>query len=301
MEHVRHFLDYLIPGISLGTIYALIALGFTIIFRVTEIINFAQGEFVMLGAMCMATFHRTLGLPFPVAFLASVASVTMVGALVESLAIRPIRNASVVSLIIVTIGCSILIRGIAMFLWGKNALPWLEIGQGNPISLWGTLWVSPQTVWILAITLSVVLVSHLFFEHTFPGKAMTACAINQRAAHLVGIPVERMVLYSFALSAALGAVSGIVITLKFFPVYDMGVSLGLKGFCAAILGGLGNNVGAVLGGILLGLLESFGIGFLSRIMNISSGYKDVIALFVLVLVLVVRPAGLLGSTVSEKD
>jgi branched-chain amino acid transport system permease protein len=248
----------------------------------------------------MATFHRSLGLPFPVAFLASVACVTLVGALVETLAIRPIRNASVVSMIIITIGCSILIRGIAMFLWGKNALPWLEISQGKPIPLWGTVWVSPQTIWILAIALSVVFLSHLFFEHTFTGKAMTACAINRRAACLVGIPVERMVLYSFALSGALGAVSGIVISLKFFPVYDMGVSLGLKGFCAAILGGLGHNLGAVLGGVLLGLLESFGIGFLSRIMNISSGYKDVIALFVLVLVLVIRPTGLLGSRETEK-
>jgi branched-chain amino acid transport system permease protein len=218
---------------------------------------------------------------------------------VEALAIRPIRSASVVSLIIVTIGCSILIRGIAMFVWGKNALPWLEMGQGGPLSVCGTV-ISPQTIWMLAIALSVVVLSHVFFEHTLVGKAMSACAINRRAAYLVGIPVERMVLYSFGLSGALGAVSGIVISLKFFPVYDMGVSLGLKGFCAAILGGLGNNLGAILGGVLLGLLESFGVGFLSRVMHISSGYKDVIALIVLVLVLVLRPGGLLGSADTEK-
>lgn len=300
MESLRLFLDYAIPGISVGTIYALIALGFTIIYRVTEVINFAQGEFVMLGAMCMATFTRTLGVPIPLAFLASVALVTLVGALLEWLTIRPIRHASVVSMIIVTIGCSIFIRGVAMFLWGKNALPWLEIGGSEPLLLMGEIRISPQTIWILAIALSVVILSHLFFEHTFVGKAMTACAINRRAAHLVGIPVERMVLYSFALSGALGAVSGIVISLKFFPVYDMGVSLGLKGFCAAILGGLGHNLGAVLGGITLGLLESFGVGFLSRVMDVSSGYKDVIALLVLVVVLVIRPSGLLGSGTTEK-
>jgi branched-chain amino acid transport system permease protein len=191
-------------------------------------------------------------------------------------------------------------RGAAMFLWGKNALPWLEIGASKPISLWGLTQVSPQTFWILGNTLGAVLIAHFFFERTLVGKAMTACAINRRAASLVGVPVPRMVLYSFALSAALGAVSGIVISLKYFPVYDMGVSLGLKGFCAAILGGLGHNLGAVVGGIVLGLLESFGIGFLSRVLDVSSGYKDVIALIVLVLVLLLRPAGLLGAAESEK-
>jgi branched-chain amino acid transport system permease protein len=300
MEHLKLALDYLIPGISLGTIYALIALGFTTIFRVTEIINFAQGEFVMLGAMCMATFTRTLGLPFPVAFLLTVSLVTAVGALTEWLTIRPIRQAPVASLIIVTIGCSILLRGAAMFLWGKNALPWLEIGSQEPLTLAGGVRVSPQTLWVLAITLSVVLLFHLFFEHTMAGKSMSACAVNRKAACLMGIPVERMVLYSFALSGALGAVSGIVISFNFFPVYDMGVSLGLKGFCAAILGGLGHNLGAVLGGITLGILESVGAGFLSRVAHVSSGYKDVTALLVLVIVLVVKPTGLLGSRTREK-
>lgn len=300
MEHLKLLLDYLIPGISLGTIYALIALGFTIIYRVTEVINFAQGEFVMLGAMCMATCTSTLGLPVPFAFFISVTIVTLVGALMEWLTIRPIRHASVVSMIIVTIGCSIFIRGVAMFLWGKNALPWLEIGSQDPLIFAGDIRVSVQTLWILAITLSVVILSHIFFEHTFVGKSMTACAINRKAAYLMGIPVERMVLYSFALSGALGAVSGIVISLKFFPVYDMGVSLGLKGFCAAILGGLGHNLGAVIGGLTLGLLESLGVGVLSRVLHISSGYKDVIALLVLVLVLVIRPSGILGSSSTEK-
>jgi len=299
-EHLKLVLDYLIPGISIGTIYALIALGFTVIYRVTEVINFAQGEFVMLGAMCMATFTRTLGLPLPAAFLLSVLLVTAVGASMQWLTLRPIRGASVVSMIIVTIGCSIFIRGLAMFLWGKNALPWLEIGSQQAILFPGGVRVSPQTLWILAITLSVVALFHLFFEHSFVGKSMTACAINRRAAHLMGIPVERMVLYSFALSGALGAVSGIVISLKFFPVYDMGVSLGLKGFCAAILGGLGNNLGAVLGGVTLGLLESLGVGFLSRVLHISSGYKDVVALLLLVIVLVVKPSGLLGAHSPEK-
>jgi len=300
MEHLRTILDYVIPGISLGAIYALIALGFTIIYRVTEVINFAQGEFVMLGAMCMSTCTRSLGLPVPAAFLLSVALVTLVGALMEWLTIRPIRKASVVSMIIVTIGCSIFIRGVTMFLWGKNALPWLQIGSQAPILLPGDIRITPATLWILGIALGAVLLSHLFFEYSYVGKAMTACAINRRAAHLVGIPVERMVLYSFALSGALGAVSGIVISLKFFPVYDMGVSLGLKGFSAAILGGLGNNLGAVLGGVTLGLLESLGSGFLSRVVNISSGYKDVIALLVLVLVLIVRPSGILGARSSDK-
>jgi len=300
MEQLKTLLDYVIPGISLGTIYALIALGFTIIYRVTEVINFAQGEFVMLGAMCMATFTRTLDLPIPVGFALSVLVVTLLGALMEWLTIRPIRKASVVSMIIVTIGCSIFIRGVAMFLWGKDALPWLEIGSQEAILLPGDIRVSPQTLWILGITLSVVFLAHLFFEHTFTGKSMTACASNRTAAHLMGIPVERMILYSFALSGALGAVSGIVISLTYFPAYDMGASLGLKGFAAAILGGLGNNLGAVIGGVTLGLLESLGIGFLSRVVQISSGYKDVIALLVLVLVLVIRPSGIMGFRSHDK-
>jgi branched-chain amino acid transport system permease protein len=206
----------------------------------------------------------------------------------------------VVSMIIVTIGCSIFLRGVAMFLWGKDALPWLEIGSQEPILFPGEIRVSPQTIYILVVTLGVVFLAHVFFEHTFVGKSMTACASNRKAAHLMGIPVERMVLYSFALSGALGAVSGIVISLKFFPVYDMGAALGLKGFCAAILGGLGNNLGAVIGGVTLGLLESLGVGFLSRVVHISSGYKDVIALLVLVIVLVIRPSGILGTRSSDR-
>jgi branched-chain amino acid transport system permease protein len=281
-------LQYLIGGITKGSIYSIVALGFTIIYNSTEIINFAQGEFVMLGALFMVTFSSLLPMAMPLAFAAAVVSVTIVGMVFDLTVIRPAKKASPVTLIIITIGASIFIRGLSMLIWGKDPYPLRSFSGDTPISIGGAT-VIPQTLWIIGTTLVILGGLHLFFEHTITGKAMKACAINRRAASLLGIRVKRMVLLTFALSGALGAVAGIIISPITFASYDMGVMLGLKGFCGAVIGGLGSVLGSIVGGFVLGVLESLGAGL------ISSAYKDAIAFVILLLVLFVRPKGIFGA------
>jgi branched-chain amino acid transport system permease protein len=281
-------LQYLIGGITKGSIYSIVALGFTIIYNSTEIINFAQGEFVMLGALFMVTFSSLFPMAMPLAFAAAVVSVTIVGMVFDLTVIRPAKKASPVTLIIITIGASIFIRGLSMLIWGKDPYPLRSFSGDTPISIGGAT-VIPQTLWIIGTTLVILGGLHLFFEHTITGKAMKACAINRRAASLLGIRVKRMVLLTFALSGALGAVAGIIISPITFASYDMGVMLGLKGFCGAVIGGLGSVLGSIVGGFVLGVLESLGAGL------ISSAYKDAIAFVILLLVLFVRPKGIFGA------
>jgi len=271
-----------------GSIYALVGLGFNIIYNSTGIINLAQGEFVMLGGMIMVFFSMVLKLPMAVGFAASVMLVTIVGLLLERLAIHPLRNPSVITLIIITVAASILFKGGAMFLWGKEAVTLRSFSGDQPIFIYGAT-ILPQSLWVLGITGTVVVVLGLFFEYTVMGKAMRACAVNPIAASLVGVNVKHVVMFSFALSAALGAVAGIIITPISLMEYDKGAMIGLKGFGAAVLGGLGSGTGAVLAGFILGILESLGAGL------IHSGFKDAIALFVLLLVLFLKPSGLMGS------
>ncbi len=280
MDLTSTILQYLLSGLMVGSIYAVVALGFVIIHNMTGIINFAQGEFVMLGGMLMVTFSE-LNLPLPVAFLMTVMVVTICGCLLERAAIYPARGASIITLIIITIGASIAMRGLALLFWGTEPKILPPFTEGDPIILLGATMVR-QGLWILGITLILVLLLYLFFEHTLLGKAVRACAFNPTAAKLMGINVGRMSLFSFGLSAALSSVAGIIITPVTFASYDMGVMLGLKGFVAAIIGGLNNAPVAVLGGLGLGILEAMGAGF------ISSGYKDAIAFIVLVAILIFK-------------
>jgi branched-chain amino acid transport system permease protein len=288
MIHFEQILQYLIGGITKGSIYAVVGLGFTIIYNSTEIINFAQGEFVMLGALFMVTFASVLHLPIVIAFLSSVIAVTLVGILVDLFIIRPVKKPSPVTLIIITIGASIFIRGVAVFAWGKDPYPLKSFSGDTPLEIWGA-YVMPQTLWIIGITAVVLVVLHFFFEYTIAGKGMRACAVNPRAARLLGIRVKRMVLLTFALSGGLGAVAGIIISPITLATYDMGVMLGLKGFCGAVIGGLGSIPGAIIGGLVLGVLESLGAGL------ISSAYKDAIAFVILLIVLFIRPTGIFGT------
>jgi branched-chain amino acid transport system permease protein len=272
----------------LGSIYSLVALGFTMIYNATGIINLAQGEFVMLGGLIMVFFTLVLKIPMLVGFLMTIALVTLVGAIFERLAIHPLKNASLITLIIITLAGSILFRGLAMFIWGKDPYMLPSFGSQESIQFLGAT-IQPQIFWVLGITILVVLGITFFFKRTLTGKAMTACAFNPLAARLVGINVRKMVLISFGVSAALGAIAGTIITPITLMEYDRGPLLALKGFAAAVLGGLGSPAGSIAAGFLIGLLESFGAGL------ISSGYKDAIALLVLLFVLWLKPSGLFGS------
>ncbi|MEI6208076.1 MAG: branched-chain amino acid ABC transporter permease [Desulfuromonadales bacterium] len=286
-------LQYTLSGLSTGAIYALIGIGFSIIYNATGIINFAQGEFVMLGGMLTMFFLGLLKLPLWAAVPCSVAATTVAGVLFECLAIRPLKQPTPINLVIITIGGSILIRGLSMLLWGKDTHAIPPFSGEEPINIGGAT-ILPQHVWILGVTLVIIAANKYYFYHTISGKAMRACAYNRRAAGLVGIDVRRMVLFSFIISSALGSVAGIIVAPLTMTAYDVGIMLGLKGFCAAIIGGMSGGAATVVGGLILGILESLGAGL------ISSGYKDAIAFIILLLLLFIRPQGLFGKAQSER-
>ena len=293
MSLEQQILQFIITGITVGSIYALIGLGFNIIYNSTEIINFAQGEFVMLGGLIAVTGIQVLRLPIFFAAILAVIMVAVIGVVMNLLAIRPLKDASPITLIIITIGASIFIRGVSSFVWGKEPYTIPAFSGDEPIPFFGAV-IQPQSLWVLFITMVIVVGLKLFFDRTLTGKAMIACAFQPRAARLVGIDVSYMVLLSFGLSGAVGAAAGIVIAPMSMLQYGMGVILGLKGFCAAIIGGLGYPWGAVVGGLSLGILESLGAGL------ISSGYKDAIAFLILLLMLFFRPQGLLGRSKGDR-
>jgi branched-chain amino acid transport system permease protein len=286
------WMQFLAAGLTAGSIYALVALGFSIIFNATRAINFAQGEFVMLGGMS-AVWLLATGLPLAWALVGAVVAAALTGLALQNIAVSRGARTSVMSMIIITIGASILLRGLAQLVWDKriHALPPLT-GE-RPIGILGAT-VLPQSLWILGSTLAIVAALSVFFRGTRLGKAMLATSHNRLAAQLCGIDVRRIAMTSFGLAGALGAVAGVLVAPITYTSYDVGVMLGLKGFAAAILGGLGSFPGAVAGGVLLGVLESFGAGF------VSSAYKDAIAFAIILLVLVVRPDGLFGELRAER-
>jgi branched-chain amino acid transport system permease protein len=284
--------QYLASGLVVGGVYALIGLGFVIVYGVTRIINFAQGEFVMLGALLMVSFERA-GFGVIGALLLVIAVVAGLAAVLERVAVHPLRRAPALAVLILTIGASIAIRGLALILWGTDPLPLPSFSSGPPLRLFGATMVR-QGLWVIGVAVVVFALLWCFFTRTYAGSAVRACAVNARGARLMGIRVDRMFLLAFALSGALGAVAGAVIAPITYATYDMGLMLGLKGFVAAVFGGLVSLPGAIVGGFLLGLLESFSAGLL------SSGYKDAVAFVVLIALLLVQAAGWLPRRIAEE-
>jgi len=292
MELASYF-QLLLSGITVGSIYGLTALGFTIIFNTTGIINFAQGEFVMLGGMLAVFALKGFKLGVLPSIFISVVVTTIIGAAIERITIRPVRGGAVLNLIIATIGVSIFIRGVIMFVFGKDTYGFPQFTGDIPLTFWGVA-IMPQSLWVIAVTVLLLLWLFFFFKKTIFGKAMLACSHDRKASYLVGISVNKMVLASFAISALVGAIGGAILTPITLTSYDVGIMLGLKGFSACIIGGLGNPFGAAFGGIILGILESFGAGL------ISSAYKDAFAFFILLVLLFFRPTGLLGLSKIER-
>jgi len=281
-------LQYVFSGITVGSIYAVVAIGYNIIYNATGIINFSQGEFVMLGGMIAISFSQVMPL-FP-AIVLSVLITAVVGSGLEFVFIRRLKNPGVLQMIIVTIGLSILIREVALHIWDEQvrALPFFTGNEVSTLRILGAR-ISPQVIWVLGATALIVSGLFLFFRYTLTGKAMRACSANRRAAGLCGINTRIMVNLSFVLSAAIGAVAGAVVSPLTQTHYGMGSELAIKGFTVAILGGLGNSMAAVAAGLLLGLLETFSISIFPM------AYKDAIAVLILIIVLVVKPSGLFGS------
>jgi branched-chain amino acid transport system permease protein len=290
---VSDLLQYVFSGITIGSVYAVVAIGLSMLYRSTELINFAHGEFAMFGALGLVTLWGHLHLPLPLAFVLAVAGVACVGMVFERFALRTVKDPNPITLVIITVGASIVFRGVAMKVWGKDPVALPPFSDLESIEIAGAV-IVPQSLYIVGAALVLAGTLHLFFRYTIQGKAMTACAVNKTAAWLTGIPSERMGVFAVLISAVSGAVAGIFIAPVTMNTYDMGTMLGLKGFCAAMIGGLGSLWGAFAGGILLGVLESLGAGL------ISSGAKDAIAFVLLLLILYLCPGGLFAQKSAER-
>lgn len=290
--HTAELLQYIVAGLKSGAIYALVALGFTVVYGSTGIINFAQGEFFMLGGVLAVTFYR-LGLPLAVAGLVAVLVTAGIGVAFERVLLRPRRASGALVLIIITIAGSLVFKSLARHLFGPDEMGLPEFTPGPSLNVAGAA-IDRQALWVWGITLVAVLALTYLYKRTRLGRAMQACSISHDAARLMGIDTARVVGVSFGIAAALGALGGLAVTPLTQTSWDVGAAMGLKGFAAAILGGLGNPIASVVGGLVLGLLESLSVAF------ISSTYKDAISLAVLLVVLFVRPQGLFGRSRREK-
>jgi branched-chain amino acid transport system permease protein len=289
---MAELLQFAFSGITVGAIYALVALGFTLIYNASDIINFAQGEFVMLGGM-ITVFAAVAGVPLPLAALLAIVLTSFVGLALHRLAIAPTRGASPVVMIMITIGASIFLRGVAQEVFDKRFHSLPPLFDSEPIHFGGAT-ILPQSLVVLASAAAIVGLLWLFIDRTLFGKAVIATAANRMAARLIGIDTLRVVDFSFVLSAVIGAIAGILITPITLTSYDVGTLLALKGFAAAMLGGMGSALGAVLGGLVLGMLESVSAGY------ISSNYKDAVAFLLILVVLVAMPQGLFGRAKIER-
>ncbi len=286
---LAQIVQYGLAGITVGSIYAIVAIGFNIVYNATGIINFAQGEFLIMGAMTAISLSHVV--PLPVAIGLAVVVTTLLGGLVEIVFLRPAGEASVLRLVVITIGVSILLREGMLHIWDEKvrSLPYFTGTEVSTVRILGAH-ISPQVLWVLGVSALLVTGLTLFFRFTATGRAMRACADDRMAARLCGINDRRMVTLAFMLSAGIGAVAGCVISPVTQTQYDMGAPLAIKGFTAAILGGLGNSTAAVAAGLLLGLLEAFTVS------QFEVAYKEAVSILVLLLILVLRPSGLFARS-----
>jgi branched-chain amino acid transport system permease protein len=278
-------LQYLLSGITTGSIYAIVAIGFNIIYNTTGIINFAQGEFLMLGGMIAVSLVKLV--PLPLAIAIAVVATGMIGVALQVIFLRWLKDPDVLRMIIITIGLSILIREGALHVWDEKvrALPFFSGDETSSVVVLGAH-ISPQILWILAISFLLVIGLSLFFRYSLLGRAMRACASNAVAARLCGIKTRSVVTFSFFLAAIIGALAGCAVSPITQTQFDMGTSLAVKGFTCAVLGGLGNSTAAVAAGLLIGVLEAASISVLPL------AFKDVVALSILLIILSLRPQGL---------
>lgn len=284
-------IQFLATGLKNGSIYALIALGFSIIYATSGAINLAQGEFFMLGGM-LSWWLYTSGAPLLLAGLGAVVLTALLAVLFELLAVRPLGDGDHVRMVMVTIGGSLLIRQGVFHLFGPEEKPLPALITGPSVSVFGAL-VERQTLLIWAVVAVTVIAMWLLYRHSLLGKAIRATAENREAARLAGIDVKAMMTWSFAVAGALGALGGFLITPLMETWYSVGAGMGVKGFGAAILGGLANPAFAVIGGLIMGILKALSVGYL------DGAWKDVVVAGVTLLVLFVRPSGLFGK--REKD
>lgn len=286
-------LQYIFSGLTIGSVYALVALGFNLIYNSTYVINFAQGEFVMMGGM-LSIYFLSLGLPVFFACCISVIIVGLCSIAMLKLAIEPSRGASLLILILITLGASSIFKGLILIIMGREYLSFAPFSGERSLNLLGAS-IPTQALWIIGIMMAVSFTLLFFFNKTIWGKALRGCAINEKAAKAVGINLKRMVSLSFFLSGVIGSIAGVAVTPMINMNFARGTFIGIKGFAAFILGGAGSSIGSVIGGLSLGLLEALGAGF------ISSGLKDIVGFVVLICVLLIRPTGIAGKAEVARD
>jgi branched-chain amino acid transport system permease protein len=286
---IDQFIQTLIGGIAIGSVYSLIALGISMIVRATDILHFAQGELVMIGCMAGLSAYWLNSMPFAFVLVFGMLGGAAAATLIEVCAYRPLRarNVPLINIVIATLGISMILQNGARLVWGSEPLPYPTMFASSGISLGGTV-ISPQFVWILVLSLAMMGGLILFFRFTRTGLAMQAAAQDADAAQLMGISVERTTTATFALAGLMAGAAGVLLGSLFFASFNMGFVSGIKAFVAATLGGLGSIAGAIVGGILFGLIETFAG------MVISTAYKDAIGMVVLIGILLLAPNGLFG-------
>ena len=287
MENISLLIQFLFSGITTGSVYALIAVSLVIVYKVSQLICFAQGEFFVFGALTMVTL-TSKGIPMPLAFALAIFIAMVIGALIQQVLIRPIQGSSVGALIVMTIAISLALRGLAMLIWGRESHVLRPFYQGEPLQIFGAS-LQFQVFWIVGITAVVLLLIWLFFEKTSLGIAMRACAENPLGASLMGISVQKASLFAWAWGSGIGALAGIAVAPLLFIQYTGGLMPMIKGFIAMSIGGLSSIVGSVIAGFLLGIIESYTIGL------ISSKFSDTIVFALLMVVLIIKPSGLFGK------
>lgn len=296
---LEQLLPQLVNGLTLGVIYALIAVGYTMVYGVIELINFAHGEVYMLGAFLCVTFITAVGMPFYLAIVAAMGCCALIGMFLDLVAYKPLRKAPRLAALITAIGMSIFLQNLAMVIWGSRPLPFVQSAVPAYLNETALTFAGVYLTWlqlfIFGVTTTMMLGLMLIITRTRIGTAMRALAQNKTAAALMGINVNFVIACTFALGSAMGAVAGILVSVYYNSLYPtMGYVAGVKAFAAAVLGGIGSVPGAMLGGIVLGVAEALGAGY------VSSLYRDGVAYAVMIAVIIFRPSGLLGKAVIDK-
>jgi branched-chain amino acid transport system permease protein len=305
------FIQQIINGLVLGSMYALVALGYTMVYGVLNLINFAHGDVLMIGAMAGLTIIKVLNNVAPdlpgivkmiIAILGAIPVCVIVNIVIERVAYRRLRNAPRLAPLITAIGVSILLQTFAMMIWGRSPIPFPQVMPTDPIMIAGAL-ISPTQVMLLVLATAAMVGLVLLVEKTKMGRAMRATAENPRVAGLMGVDSNRVIVMTFAIGAALAAIAGVMWAANYSSAqFAMGFVPGLKAFSAAVLGGIGNIYGAMLGGVLLGLIESLGAGYIGDLTGgfFGSNYQDIFAFIVLIIVLTLRPSGIMGERVADR-
>jgi branched-chain amino acid transport system permease protein len=305
------FVQQIVNGLVMGSMYALVALGYTMVYGVLNLINFAHGDVLMIGAMVGLTILKLLevlapGLPgyvdLAIAIIGAIPVAMLVNILIERIAYRRLRNAPRLAPLITAIGVSILLQTFAMMIWGRNPLPFPQLLPSEPFNIAGAL-ISPTQVLLLVLAALAMFGLVMLVERTKMGRAMRAVAENPRVAGLMGVDSNRVIVATFAIGAALAAVAGVMWGANYASItFTMGVLPGMKAFCAAVLGGIGNIYGAMIGGLVLGLVEALGAGYIGEWTGgfLGSHYQDIFAFVILILVLTVRPSGIMGERVADR-